>query len=799
MGTRIHLRLILFVIFLFSLATLSAQKQVQIVRGQVVDALSNQPLSDVEIQVHSAGQVIKTLSDSDGFFRLKAIPTRRNQVIASKPGYQTFSISDLEVDAGKEKVLLISLQESAVDPTINIAELETVTITSNLNRLGQINTRNFTIEETQRFAATYYDPARLVLSYPGVTATSDQANHISVRGNSPNGILWRLEGIDIVNPNHTANAGTNTDRVSQNGGGVLMLSTQLMANSSFSNGAFDPEYGNALSGVFDIQLRKGNDEQTEFTVQAGVIGIDLAAEGPLSKGSKSSFLVNYRYSTVGLLSAMGVDLGDETISYQDLSFNLNFPTERAGTFTLFGLGGTSSNLFEGSREDSTWEVEKDRFDIEYRSKMGVIGMTHSLLLGTRTLWKSALAASGIQSERTGDYLDDTLTPTRVESDQLNQGKISLRSSLTHKLNAQQHLEGGFFLTQLSYRVLSQTRPFIGAQDFRTLADAQGSSQLIQPYMQWTYQSGNKWVLKAGLHGMYFALNNTVAIEPRVKLTHSITNRSKVSLAYGLHSQLQLLGTYFATIEQADGSLHRPNESLGFTRAHHIGLTYVQQLGQQLSLKVEPYYQSLFNVPIVDDPSSTFSALNLLEGSVTDSLTNTGTGENYGIELSLEKLMNKGYYFLMSTALYESKYVGGDGIKRDTRFNGNIAASFSGGREFAWQGKRNKDRVVGINLRMIYQGGYRYSPIDITASSLAGMTIYDNSSAFDLQQANFFRTDLRLSFKKHKPGYTRTFSLDIQNLTNRNNVAFEYFDTFQQAVIVKNQLGIIPLLTYRLEF
>lgn len=766
-----------------------AQDHVQVVRGQVVDITSAQPLAGAKVSIGEQ----YSISDEMGAFRLDKIPTGRHELTVQLTGYRAYSIPDLVLDAGKEKILTLRLEE-------RVAELDEVIISAeNQSSLRPVSTRAFTIEETQRFAATYYDPARLALSFPGVSATNDQANHISVRGNSPNGLLWRLEGIDIVNPNHTINAGTNSDRVSQNGGGVIMLSTQLMASSSFSTGAFEPQYGNALSGVFDIRLRKGNDEHKEFTVQAGLIGIDVAAEGPISKNSRSSFLVNYRYSTVGLLSAMGVDLGDEAISYQDLSFNLNFPTEKAGTFTIFGMGGTSSNLFAGSREDSTWEVEKDRFDIEYRSQMGAIGATHTLLLGTRTLWRSVLAASGVRSKRTGDYIDNTLTAINVEADELNQGKISLNSSITHKLNARQHLEAGFYLTHLSYTIDSKTRTPVSNPDFTVLAEASGGSQLIQPYVNWIYRPGPRWSLRAGLHAMYFALNNTASIEPRAEISYAPSPRSSLSAAYGLHSQLQLLGTYFATVQQPDGSLSHPNESLGFTKAHHIVLSYNQQLGERFSFKLEPYYQRLFRVPIVEDPTSTFSALNLVEGYVTDSLVNKGTGENYGLELTLEKRMSRGYYLLLSSAAYESTYTGGDGVRRDTRFNGNFAGSASGGREFRWAGKRQKDRIVGINLRMIYQGGYHTTPIDLAGSATAGTTVYVESAAFSERQKDYFRSDLRISFKRHKARYTRTFSFDIQNLTNRENVAFSYYDTYQQKVVVKNQLGIIPLMSYRLDF
>jgi hypothetical protein len=162
-------------------------------------------------------------------------------------------------------------------------------------------------------------------SFVGVVSPNDGGNNISVRGNSPYGFLWRMEGIDIPNPNHFANAATS-------GGGISILSAQILANSDFLTGAFAAEYGNALAGVFDLRLRKGNNEKREYTIQAGLLGIDLEAEGPVSPGSAHSYLVNYRYSTLSMLANLGLEVGDAITNFQDISFNVTLPTKRQGTF-----------------------------------------------------------------------------------------------------------------------------------------------------------------------------------------------------------------------------------------------------------------------------------------------------------------------------------------------------------------------------------------------------------------------------------------------------------------------------------
>lgn len=168
-------------------------------------------------------------------------------------------------------------------------------------------------------------------SFAGIINEGSGNNDIIVRGNNPRFIQWRLEDIEIPNPNHFAIEGLT-------GGPINALNSQMLANSSFYSGAFASQYGNALSGIFDMKLRKGNDEKQEYSFSLGVLGLDFTAEGPISRKNKSSYLVNYRYSTLSLLDDIGlVDFGGVP-RYQDLSFKFYFPTENSGIFTLFGLG-----------------------------------------------------------------------------------------------------------------------------------------------------------------------------------------------------------------------------------------------------------------------------------------------------------------------------------------------------------------------------------------------------------------------------------------------------------------------------
>ncbi|MEO1215101.1 MAG: TonB-dependent receptor [Bacteroidota bacterium] len=762
----------------------------QQVRGRVFDELSKLGLGEASVKLIQAEQEFTASTENDGRFEFDNIPLGRYKLQVIKEGYAIYQIPDLLLEAGKE----ISLEISLSFVSYSSDEVEISQYNSRKYNLSSVSTRVFTVEESQRFAATYYDPARLAANYPGIAVTSDESNNLIIRGNSPNGVLWRLEGVDIVNPNHLTNAGTFTDRLTQSGGGTIILSNQLLSDSRIQTGAFDPQYGNALAGVFDMRLRKGNNKNHEFIIQPSLIGLDLSAEGPLGK-SGSSYLVNYRYSTIGLFALMGLEVTPENITYQDLAFNVSVPTKKAGTFTFFGMGGLSSNKFDAPREDSLIEENRDRFDVDFFSNMGAIGMTHRLNIGEKTLWKSVLAASAIDSRREENFVR-TFTDTDPSTfDEIKQEKLSFTSSLSHRINSRFNLEEGFFLTRLGYSMNSEQysleNPTSSAQ---LLARAEGTSLLFQPYVAAIYSPNSKLRLNAGLHGVYFGLNGSTAVEPRLNLDYQVSPKSRITAAYGLHSQLQLYGTYFTEFEGRS-----PNKELDFTKAHHGVIRFLQSLSEGLSLSVETYYQALFNVPISQDPLSNFSALNLFEGYVTDSLVNDGSGRNYGVELSLDQDLKNGFYYLISGSLYESKYTAADGIERDSRFNGNYLFNAAAGKEFERVTSKGKNKTFGINISLTYQGGFRNSPIDVQASQAAQRTVFDLSSPFSERFPDFFRTDLRLIFKRNKAGFTRTFALDVLNLTNRSNVAFRRYDLVSNSVVDKTSFGLLPLLSYRMEF
>lgn len=763
--------------------------QTQVVRGSVIDKVSQAPIPGATIIILELEPKIGTVSDADGLFTLENVPVGSRSFLIKATEYKEVFLQNITVNAGKEVVLTVSMEEDIT----KLQEVE-VTGTTNkteaLNELSTVSTRTFSVEETQKFAAAVNDPARMASSFAGVVTAGDGNNHISIRGNSPNGLLWRMEGVEIPNPNHFSNVGTA-------GGGISILSAQLLSNSDFSTGAFAAEYGNALSGVFDLRLRKGNNRKREFTVQAGFLGLDVATEGPIKKGYDGSYLINYRYSTLNLLGKMGVPIGDVNTNFQDLSFNIYLPTKNAGKFTVFGFGGLSYQTTTAEKDSLLWQQDYFlRLNTNFYSNTGAIGTTHTKLFRNQSYLKTALVFSGTENGYEQDELGDDYTSLRRTYEQrFLQNKATLSSVYTQKLNAKNSIRTGIIANNLGYGLTQ--RDMGDTTILMEQINEKGNTQTIQEFFQWNYKASEKLTMNIGVHYFQLLLNNTRSLEPRASVRYDLTPNHHFTLGYGLHSQLQPIGVYFAE-KAGNGVTTLPNKNLEMSKAHHVVLGYDFILNSHEHVKTEVYYQYLFDVPIAVDKSSTYSILNQTDGFSAEPLENEGLGKNMGFELTYERFLHKSLYYLLSASVYDSKYLAPNGNWYNTRFNTNYASTFTFGKEFQLKNVE-KNRVIGANCKLVYVGGFRYTPIDREASIAAGETRFDETRTYDKKMPDYFRLDIRFSLKRNYEKLTTTLALDIQNTTNRQNVGGQYFDDKTGDVKYWYQTSLIPIISYRLEF
>lgn len=773
-----------------TLATMVNAQRTQSIRGIITDAQSKSPVPGVTILILDSDPLIGTTSDMDGYYELSNIPIGRVNVQVSYIGYEPVTIPDLELNSSKELILDVPISEQ-------VTKVDEVVITSGpdkdkpRNEMTTVSARTLSMVEAVKYSGTRSDPSRMAQNFAGVSGASDDRNDIVIRGNSPSGMLWRLEGIDIPSPNHFGTLGTT-------GGPVTMLNTNNLKSSDFLTGAWTAEYGNATSGVFDLQLRNGNYQKYEFMGQVGFNGFELGAEGPFSKKSKASFILNYRYSTLGLLSAIGVNFGTGAAvpQYQDLTFKINVPTKKAGKFSFFGVGGLSNiefldsesndeNLFSGTGEDSY-----------AGSDMGVVGMSHTYFFNTSTYGKLTLAASGWNSTFKRDSLSiENGDPVRTNEIDHFQGKYSVRYDLNKKFNARNTIKAGvqYDLLQLGLN----NKAWIEAKGLTSISDHSGLASLVQSYFQWQHRLTDKLVLNSGVHQQWFVYNNSWIIEPRFNMQYQIKKKHAISFGTGLHSQMQPLTAYFLKTELPNGSTILSNKHLGFTRNWQFIAGYDYSMTKNMRLKAEIYYQYIENAAIERFPSS-FSMLNAGASFGTPDntfLVNRGNGQNYGLELTLEHFFSKGFYFLITSSVFNSKYQGSDGQWRNTAFNTNYVFNVLGGKEF----RIKKAHILSIDTKVAVTGGQRYTPIDIESSRAQGREVRFDERAFSEQYKTYFRWDLKLGYTYEGKRATQKIYVDLQNLSFQKNIFSQNYNPSTDNIETKYQIGFFPDVQYRILF
>jgi hypothetical protein len=784
-----------FILF-FSFLFLNAYTQTitQTIKGVVVDKQSQIPIPGAIIQVVNSNPLLGTSTNEQGEFKITNVPIGRLQIKIQVISYKEKYIT-INLNAGKESITNIELEESVIQgqEVVVIAEQDK---TKTNNKMSTVSSRLFSAEEAARYAGSRNDPARMAANFAGVSGANDSRNDIIIRGNSPIGILWRLNGLDIPNPNHFGNAGST-------GGPISILNNNTLDNSDFMSGAFAADYGNATSGVFDLKMRKGNDEKHEFLVQMGFNGFELGAEGPFNKKKNSSFLVNYRYSTLAVFKALNIDFGtgDAVPQYQDITFKTDFATEKFGKFSFWGIGGLSYvALLESDKKSGQDIYGYSARDTYFRSNVGASGISHTYLFKNNAYIKTNIGVSGQYNNIIADRIDTSFkTPKNLKPEYRQTTKnirYSFNTTYNKKFNSRDFVNTGIYAELYNTLFVDSNDNFFGANTFVTLRNYKGTTALIRGFAQWQHKFSDNLLFNAGISNQFFLLNNSNAIEPRIGLKYSINSKQSLSLGGGLHSQLQPIYVYFAS-DTINGKTVETNRGLDFTRAAHGVIAYDNSFAQNFRIKTEIYYQYIFNAPVKNFPSY-FSALNLgadFNSPNVNNLVSKGTGQNYGVEITLEKFYSKGYYLLFTSSLFESKYKGSDNITRNTAFNGNYVFNLLGGKEF----KINQKHVLSIDVRATYAGGKRFTPIDLEASKAEKDEVRDGTRAFELQYADYFRLDIKPGYRFNTKRVTHEFTIDIQNVTRNANVFQQSYDIKNQTIKTDYQLRFFVIPQYRVLF
>jgi hypothetical protein len=761
----------------------NSEIKTQKIRGKIVDIDTQLPLIGASIILKDTEPLKGAVASTDGYYSIDDVPVGRQTVIINFVGYKPVTIDNVMVLSAKEKILNIEMEELVND----IEEVKVVAYSRKedaMNEMATVGARSFTIEETEKYAGSWGDPSRMAINFAGVVMAGDERNDIVIRGNSPSALIWQLEGIPIPSPNHFDNLGAT-------GGPVSILNNNTLSRSDFFTGAFPAEYGNGYSGVFDLRMRNGNNEKYEYTGQASFAGFELGAEGPISRKNKSSFIVNYRYSMLGVLNKL---LWVEGLpQYQDINYKINIPYKK-GNISVFGFGGISDIVFIDTisveSSPATWVNEGTS-----GSKTAFSGIKHTHFLTNQTRIVNSFAWSVRNPNHKNNILRDNISMGSFTDYSDFESNYLFSSKIISKLNRKNLLKSGIRFENSTIKSINYYNKIVdeGVNREIDIDIKKHNVYSINAFADLLHKFSDNFSLNSGIHFQHFMLNNTQSIEPRLGLKYKYSEKGKLSLAYGNHCQTQSL--FYYLISDTVGNTN--NINLDFTRSHQYVFGYDYSFSKNLRLKIEVYYQQLYEVPVHQYDSS-FSLINY-GGSDDiawqDSLVNKGTGKNKGIDITFEKFLSDGYYFLLTTSLFNSTYKGIDGVSRNTRYNGKFVVNALGGYEF----KIGKNSSLDFNLRCVYAGGMYQTPINLEESRVNDQTIYFSDKAFEDKLNDYFRLDFRVGLVLQQKRVTHEIGFEITNLTNNDNEYYQYYSSKYDKVMSAYQQGFFPMGLYRISF
>ena len=785
-------------------STVFGQNPTQTVRGVITDIDCKLPLSGVNVVIIDLDPQIGTSTDANGIFRFEGIPTGRISMRITSLGYEALTISDIVVNSGKEVIMNLSLEE-------NVLMLNEVVVRPTLsdrprNEMAMISARSISTEETKRFSGSWDDPSMLLSNFSGVLSSANGNNDIIVRGNSPKYIQWRLEDITITAPNHQTDQNLAV-------AGFSCLNNKLLTVSDFYTAAFPAEYGNVISGIYDVKLREGNNERFESMLGVGLLGTDFTAEGPLKKGYRGSYLINYRFSNIGLLQKLNmVEIDGVRTTFQDVNFKIVLPTEKMGKFSVWGVAGLD-NLHVDDLKPDIWitpgneEMTPNTIQNFHKDNYLInLGINHQLNISSNSYIKTSLVFSGTGMD--DDVFElNTSNPDKEILNYSSRIKASTYIGVvkySNKLNSRNNIQIGAKYSLINERNNQSRLDNALTTNRFTLVNYNGNTGVSENYVTWKHNVNDRLTFVAGIHNMNILLNNKSAIEPRLSASWRVNNKNAISAGFGKHSTMENIHNYFTLIKMNDGTTVEPNKNLNLLKSDHYVLSYSNNISRHMKFKVEIYYQNLYDIPVENDATSYYSTIN--EG--TDyrfvALVNEGTGKNYGIEANLEKFFSNNYYFLINASLFDSKYKTLENIERNTKFNNKFILNALGGKEFDKLGK-NKNKTLSVNAKLFLSGGQRYIPLIRDASGNLAVDPQNNkfrdySKAYGSKFGNIFQLNISASYKINKQRVTHEIFLDLPNITNNRAKIDEYYDEREpDKTGYIRQMELLPNFMYRLYF
>lgn len=729
--------------------------------GTVNNEFTRQPVVRAEVRLFVQDTLVWTAFTSDaGQYVFQSPAAGRATLEIRADGFSTLLQYDLILDGYSTQRLEHLLSPSPV-------ELPDVTVIAQHVRKSP-SVRTIDPGDMVLIAGNFEDPIRIAHHQPGIVLLNDQANHLSARGQSPVFNSWYLEGLEIVNPNHTNNAGTLSDLPTAYGGGINLFSAQTLGATDIYTGLRPALYRQNSGATMDMHLHET--EKPEWRARAGLIGFELGGGASLNPRGRLDF--NFRYSFTGLLTNLGADFGGEKIGFYDgvISYHQHGARHK---FKFFAWAGRSTNEFDSITVESEREAYKDFFNIDY---------------------------------------GNTLFGTGFRYDVSVNEKSAFRMGAAYSTNASSYTRSGFFELPVHYRIADELR-------------------LLSAFFEYTLHHSGRFNTSAGIHYLHrssdeqyypflpfpeetqmrpylhttFPLGSRMQIEAGGEILHSFIYEKWIPGYHGQVSwELNTRDHFFAGVRHAPGEPELisfvPDSYVHFsTDLYEVGWHHV---AGQMDVSLTAYYLQMSKllvylngeegrIHLVDYP------FDIIYPGVTAFTTN-GISAHKGVEGSWNFTSANGWRFSFNQSVYlaERRRKGEEFLPG--KYDGRYTTHFSIGKEIIRE-KKGKNRIWNINLRGMLNGGLLEPVIDTMLSDIFLTTQAQYPGEFSQRLPAFKRVDASITRTTATSNFRWRWSLDIQNVLGLTNVAYHYYDPFLKEIVEQEHLGLIPVLSVQVSW
>jgi TonB family protein len=732
--------------------------------GVLLERGTHKALAGATVVVDVGGEPREALSGEDGRFELKGVPSGTWPVLVTSPEHTRYEVTENFTEGQRTEVTYhVRRKQYGAMETVVRGKAER-------KEVAQVSLRQ---EEVKLIPGTQGDALKVVQNLPGVARSPFGIGLLVVRGGKP----WdtRVYVDDELVP-----------LLFHFGGLYATFNSNLLEDIAFQPGNFGSEYGRSIGGLVRASTRTPSKEGLHGYVDLNVIDGSGLVEGPL--GDDWSFAVAGRRSHLDAVLpwalrtfAPEANALSFTVAPRYFDYQLKLERRPKGSrerlsLTLFGSDDRLSLLLSNPAFDSEGRGNIDtlqsyvRFSFRWDKPLG----SH-LTMFTRAsvgLDRNELGAGADIFVRTAQY------------------PISLRHGYTLELTEQKlQLNAGLDVLVIPFTQEVQAPPLFKLNQIpdpfvsRRLLREDATRVPFQPaaYLEavWKPLPGLKVV--PGLRADYESTIRRTWLDPRLAAFWQVSGSTSLKAAAGIYRQPPdyrrgLLSPTFG------------NPNLLAEGARHYAVGVEQQFTDAISLDMQLYYKDLFNqAESVPAPSSPDGEVSL------PSYASTGRGRGYGVELLLRHQLTRNFfgwiaYSLSRTERFDARLGKMRRGPLDQPHNLVAVASY----------KLPHDFIAGVRLR------YSSGPLD---SPVAG-AIYDANAnyyfpltgeLFSRRLPAFFQADVRVDKRFVYDDWMLALYLDVQNVTNRQNVegTLNNFDYTQERFLYG--LPIIPALGVRGEF